>query len=70
MHSAYTSRIRAWLTAAVKFNLDAPEQQLPEGAGEEEDEDEGGEERRAWSAERTTAEQLVAALVEEWAAPM
>ena len=56
----------------MKFNLEAPEQEqvLPEGAGgEAEDEDEASE-RSAWSPERATAEELVAALMQEWAAPM
>ena len=57
---------------AVKFNLDAPEQQQQqaESADRTEREEEEAERRSAWSPERATAEQLVAALVEEWTAPM
>lgn len=57
---------------AVKFNLDAPaaQQQAAESAEDAEREQEEAERRSAWSPERATAEALVAALVEEWAAPM
>ena len=42
----------------------------PAAAEEEEEAEEDDEERAAWTLERRTAEQLVAALVEQWRKPM
>lgn len=42
----------------------------PAAAEEEEEAEEDDEERAAWTPERRTAEQMVAALVEQWRKPM
>ena len=61
------------VSCAVRMNQDpaAVEPQASSQGQAEEPEDEDGEaERASWSQERIAAEDLVAALVEEWRAPM